>query len=139
MLLPGGTETLMAAATSLGALALGVGGWTFFTPRITPQERERLRRLKVNAEGRMGDALLVEVREGIAHYTYTLRGVDYAASQDIRALQALLPSDLETLSSHAVVKYLPRNPANSILLCEGWSGLYPLPRAAPPFDRGTAA
>lgn len=122
-------DLILIAAAALGALALGFGGWMVFGRRITPQERERLRRLKVNAEGRICDAVVTEVRDGAVFYTYTVRGVDYTASQDVRALCQLLPADLAALSSHAAVKYLPGNPANSILLCEAWSGLHTLPPA----------
>jgi len=120
---------ILIATAALGALALGFGGWMVFGRRMTPQERERLRRLKVNAAGRICDAVVVEIRDGVVYYTYTVHGVDYTASQDVRTLRQLLPADLVTLASHAAVKYLPENPANSILLCEAWSGLYTLPPA----------
>jgi hypothetical protein len=35
----------------------------------------------------------------------------------------LLPRDPGRLIGPASVKYEPANPANSIVLCEGWSGL----------------
>ena len=39
------------------------------------------------------------------------------------ALRALLPSDPTAVNGVVVVKYDPRNPANSMVLCEQWSGL----------------
>jgi len=35
----------------------------------------------------------------------------------------LLPADRMSMVGPASVKYDPRNPANSIVLCEQWSGL----------------
>jgi len=39
------------------------------------------------------------------------------------SLQALLPSNPMSVIGPAQVKFDPRNPANSIVLCEEWSGL----------------
>jgi len=48
--------------------------------------------------------------------------VEYTASQDLGRLKDHMP---ELTSVTAVsVKYDPRNPANSIILAEGWSGLH---------------
>jgi hypothetical protein len=38
-------------------------------------------------------------------------------------LEALLPEDQMSMIGPALVKFDPRNPANSIVLCEDWSGL----------------
>jgi len=91
--------------------------------RITPQERERRRRAELNAIGKMGDATLLEVREDHVFYSYDVRGVEYTASQDVSALRELLPSDPSAVNGVVYVKYDPRNPANSMILCEEWSGL----------------
>ena len=48
----------------------------------------------------------------------------YTASQDISQLGDYVHCDLERLTGRvASLKYSPRNPANSIILCEEWSGL----------------
>jgi hypothetical protein len=57
------------------------------------------------------------------HYSYTVRGVEYLATQDLSALVDVLPAPAATLIGPATVKYTPRNPANSIVICEEWSGL----------------
>jgi len=49
--------------------------------------------------------------------------VEYNASQDIAALRDLLPAEPGRLVGMANLKYSPKNPANSILICEDWSGL----------------
>ena len=89
----------------------------------TPEKRERKRRLRVHREGRLGDALITESSEDTLYYTYSVRGVQYTASQDISTLRYRLPADPERLIGHVSLKYATNNPANSILICEEWSGL----------------
>ena len=117
----------------LSALVAGVAGvaiWAFLRRRSTPEKRERQRRLAVNAQGRLGDALITEAGENTLYYTYSVRGVQYAASQDVSSLRDHLPARLERLIGQTGMKYLTTNPANSILLCEEWSGLRVAPAAA---------
>ncbi len=109
-----------AIALSLAAAAVI---WLVLRNRPSPEARERQRRLEVNAKGRMTDATLVDLRENELHYTYTVWGVEYMASQDISALADYLLPGPGTLVGPATVKYIPANPANSIVICEEWSGL----------------
>jgi hypothetical protein len=90
--------------------------------RVTPEERERRRRHALAAVGKMGDATLIEVRDDLLLYSYDVRGIEYTASQDIAMLKQYMPSDLSALASVSV-KYDARNPANSIILAEHWTGL----------------
>jgi hypothetical protein len=110
---------LSGVAVTLVALAIFIA----LRVRGTPEKRERRRRLRVHREGRLGDAMITEVSEDALYYSYSIRGVQYAASQDISALREHLPEEPERLIGVASLKYAPRNPANSILLCEEWSGL----------------
>ena len=91
--------------------------------RVTPEERERQRRAALVATGKMGDATLIEVREDLIFYAYLVRGVEYTASQDVFLLKDQVPSDLSLLAAMSV-RYDPRNPANSIVVAEQWSGLH---------------
>ncbi len=111
----------------LGAVAAGFGVWAMLGPKQTPAQRERQRRLRINARGRTTGATLIDIREEAVHYSYSVRGLEYTASQDLTGLRDLLPGDLSSLTGHASVKYLPENPANSILVCEHWSGLHTRP------------
>ena len=70
----------------------------------------------------MGDASIVEMREDFIFYSYDVRGVQYTASQDISALRPYMPTDLSVAVGPVFVKYDPRNPANSVVLSEDWSG-----------------
>lgn len=118
----------------LGWVAAGTGAvliWTALRTRSTPEKRERARRLTLGTTGRWGDALLTEVADDALYYTYSVRGVQYEASQDVSSLRDRLPSDAERMVGPVGMKYASNNPANSILLSEEWSGLRePSPRPA---------
>jgi hypothetical protein len=115
---------------AVGALViLGAAVWwlvrNYLRGRPTPDEVERRRRETLHREGKMGDGEIVDVETASASiaYSYSVAGVTYTASQDLAALQALLPPDVMTIVGPVSVKFDPRNPANSIVLCEEWSGL----------------
>ena len=91
--------------------------------RITPEERERRRRTGLVARGKMGDATVTEFRGDLLFYSYSVRGVEYIASQDLTHLHEYLPADPLVLVGSVSVRYDPKNPANSIVLAEQWSGL----------------
>lgn len=108
----------------------GLAAWLIPGSRASPAERERRRRLKVNALGRTGPAMIADFHAGVACYKYSIGGVEYTASQDVSSLAEMLPADPATLISRpATLKYLAGNPANSILVCEEWSGLIFRPQA----------
>ena len=116
--------------------------WIARRMRATPEKRERLRRLSIHANGRLGEAFLTAVDENLLHYTYKVRGVQYEASQDVSALRDRLPADPDRMIGMVGMKYLPKNPANSLLLCEDWSGLRePFRRVTPvaPFPSRVSA
>ena len=68
----------------------------------------------------MGDARLMDIQKEALLYAYSVRGVEYTASQDVSHLPERVPP---TVSGSAAVKYDPRNPANSIVVAEEWTGL----------------
>jgi hypothetical protein len=118
----------------LGALGIGV---TTFGVRMAmkamqtnPEKRERKRRLELHQHGRLGDALITEASEEMLYYSYSVGGVQYEASQDVSGLRELLPPEPERLIGPASLKYSSRNAANSMLICEEWSGLRAPSRAA---------
>jgi len=108
-------------AVSAGLLSLAV--WIVYRRRMTPAERERRRRVMVNKTQRTTEATVTEATAEMIHFQYELRGVRYFASQDVSVLGAYLPEDITRLIGPVSAKYDPRNPANSIVVCEDWTGL----------------
>jgi hypothetical protein len=107
----------------LAATGCGLGLlWWLLGRRVTAEELERRRRLRIHAIHRTTEAMITDAGPEIVHYSYAVRGVTYFASQDVRSLQSLLPPDPAHLVGPAGVHYDPRNPANSIVCCEGWTG-----------------
>jgi hypothetical protein len=116
------TQLAILAAVALALIA--AGAWIALrVAKKSPEKRERRRRLHVHQVGRLGDALITEVTDSFAYYTYSVYGVEYSASQDLSTLREFLPGDPARLVGMAHLKYAPKNPANSILLCEEWTGL----------------
>jgi len=116
-------STQIAILAGVSAALVAAAIWISMRVRGTPEKREQRRRLSVHRQGRLADAMITEATESTLYYTYSIRGVQYAASQDIRSLRELLPAEPERLIGFAGLKYSSNNPANSILICEGWSGL----------------
>jgi hypothetical protein len=114
------STVLIVALAVIGAI-LGYRSWQ--RSRVSPEERERQRRATLVAYGKMGDATVLEIHGDLLLYSYVVRGVVYTASQDLSALQAYLPPDLTVIVGPVLVRYDARNPANSIILAEEWSGL----------------
>lgn len=112
ILLAGGVIALLASVTLIIRLR-----------RISPEELERRRRHAVSAHRRSVEGLLTEASEQIIHYQYGLRGVFYFAAQDVSSLRGRLPAEPSRLIGPVTVRYEPKNPANSIVVCEEWSGL----------------
>ena len=119
--MPLGAQIAVLVALTAGLVALAA--WIVLRARGTPEKRERQRRLAVHRRGRIGDAMINEVTADALYYSYSVGGVQYEASQDITALRHLLPAEPERLIGWSGMKYSSNNPANSILICEEWSGL----------------
>lgn len=128
------TYALIGTAVLLLALRLYL--W-WRERRKDPAELERKRRLHINRIGRIANGRVLELldatnaitTDGPPHlivYCYEVRGVEYQAAQDISFLGVEASRiDLRRVASGlpVSVKYDPKNPSNSIILCEVWSGL----------------
>ena len=68
----------------------------------------------------MTSATVFDIRGDELFYSYTVGGVEYSAAQDVSSIREHVPDDPAGL---ATVKYISHNPANSIVICEEWSGL----------------
>lgn len=112
----------LAALSGLAAVAIAAAAVILLHSRKNPRERERLRRLSIYRAGRMGGGTITGASDEILYYSYSVRGVKYAASQDISAMRDRVPDDPESLIGPATVKFVPGNPFNSIVLCEEWAG-----------------
>ena len=84
-----------AAAVLVFVISLGGGfvAWHFLRRRPTPEEIERLRRLTVHREGKLGDGEILDVEGSSIVYSYSVAGVVYTASQDATTLEEKLPAD----------------------------------------------
>ena len=116
-----GIQVAILSAVAVGLIALAV--WIALKVHGSPEKREKRRRLAVNRQGRLGDAMISEATENTLYYFYSVRGVHYTASQDVSTLREYLPANHDKLIGVAGLKYSSKNPANSILVCEEWSGL----------------
>jgi len=116
-----------AAFIAAGAGAVLMAGALLFRAslrrRLSPIELERRRRAVLNQTGKMGDGMVIDTPGDMIEYSYEVRGAQYTATQDISSLQDRLHPDGAPVAGPAVIKYDPRNPANSIVVCEDWSGL----------------
>jgi len=65
----------------------------------------------------------IDVRDTLILYEYGVAGVVYTASQDVSSLGPFLPADPMSIIGPATIKFDRRNPANSMVVCERWSGL----------------
>ena len=128
------SKDLGIAAVGTAAIALA-GVWAWRTVRRwrrkSPDEIERLRRLGVNACGRIIPGRIVELAEPVAGgpagpillYEYEVAGVTYEAAQDLSALPEIAAAAPFLPGQTTSVKYDPKQPTNSILACEAWCGI----------------
>ncbi len=124
----------LIAALVIGAIVFGILVWLFIRWRTpSAEEVERRRRERVAIEGRICDGVIVDARTlngedsvsptpEVLVYSYRLAGVTYNCAQDVsRLADSVLGFRLD---QPIQVRYDPRNPGNSILVSESWSGLW---------------
>lgn len=122
---------LLTFAFAGGAAA--VVGW-MRSGKKTLADRERERRLRIHEVGRITDGTVIDAQEiegdanGVGEsqlviYTYDVSGVTYEASQDVTNLRHLVDLHTCKIGLPASIKYDPKSPGNSIVICEGWTGL----------------
>ena len=81
-----GVQLALLGALAILIIAIGVRLLLPLMKR-NPERRERKRRLLVNRQGRVGDALITDASDTTIYYVYSLRGVQYETSQDITTLR----------------------------------------------------
>lgn len=118
----------MAATWAIGACAaIALAAWWYrrrVYRRPAPDDLERRRRRHIYAIGKLGDGEITDVDGNTILYTYQVAGVSYEASQEVGTLEARLPPNRMSAIGPASIRFDPRNPANSIVICEEWSGLH---------------
>ena len=126
------TVRLYALIAGVGvSVLIGASAWAR-KHRKTPEQRERERRMRISAIGRITDGTVVDVSEiqmngsgehQLLIFQYYVAGARYEASQDVTALRHRV--DLHSCRSGLMtsIKYDPANPGNSIVIAENWTGL----------------
>jgi hypothetical protein len=123
----------MYAAMTAGTAAVAAGVWQWIrSHRMTPEQRERQRRQRLSQVGRICDGTVLDVQEISANghgatqlliYSYDVGGVSYESSQDVTHLRQIVDIESCKLGLPSSVRYDPRNPGNSIVVSEAWTGL----------------
>jgi hypothetical protein len=100
--------------------------------RKTAEQRERERRERLSAIGRITDGTVIDFQEMSAGqqaavqlviYQYDVAGVSYEASQDVTNLREIVDVHTCKIGLPTSIKYDPHNPGNSIVVAEKWKGL----------------
>jgi hypothetical protein len=108
----------------VGAAVLGGLAYAIFHHRPTAKEIETERRKRLLAMGRLIDGMIVDAEEpspGTVMYSYRVGGVEYVCGQDLTPLGTEM--EKIRMDQPVQVKYDVRNPYNSIVAAEGWTGL----------------
>jgi hypothetical protein len=123
---------IAGVAAALALLAVCV--WLIvLARRPTAFEIERRRREELATKGRITDGVILDARTltnqdsisltpEVLVYSYSLAGLTYNCAQDVSSLPDRVAGF--RLDQAVQVRYDPRNPGNSILVSESWSGLW---------------
>ena len=110
----------MLAGWLAAAAAVVIGGYALRRRYSRPKDREAARRRLIETQGRFIEGTVTDYRDGVVVYNWSWRGVEYEASQDVRGLGA--PESIEQVVGPVTVRFLARDPSNSIVVSERWSG-----------------
>jgi hypothetical protein len=119
----------------VGVAVAALGGATVYyglRKKESPEELERRRREHLNTVGRIIDGTVLDMRDVELHgqtarhvfYQYEIAGVTYECSQDVSVLAAQIEGATSTPGMPTSVRYDQRNPTNSMVVSEGWTGLH---------------
>jgi len=125
---------LMRLYTLTGVLVIAAAASSLLLRRgkKTPEQREALRRQRINLIGRITDGTVLDVHEydsdtdhslQMVIYTYDVAGVQYECSQDVTHMRQFLDLHSCRIGVATSVRYDPKNPGNSIVVSETWCGL----------------
>lgn len=129
-----GINPRLAGGVAAGAAVAGTAVWMYVrSRRPTAEELERRRRDRLATMGRITDGVLIDARTlageettesspEVLIYSYRLAGVTYDCAQDVSKLPDRVTG--WRLDQPLQVRYDPRNPGNSVVVAESWSGLW---------------
>jgi hypothetical protein len=129
-----GQHPLQAVGLVVAAGIAGAVMWRVKrTPGPTPEEMERRRRERISAIGRITDGVILDTRTlsneesseptpEVLIYSYRLAGVTYECAQDVSGFPEKV-TDCR-LDQPVQVRYDPRNPGNSLIVSESWTGVW---------------
>ncbi|HEX5284662.1 MAG TPA: hypothetical protein VFW30_11145 [Bryocella sp.] len=136
----------IVGGAAAGVAIAGTALWLWVrSRRPSAEELERRRRDRLATMGRITDGVLIDARTltgeetndtapEVLIYSYRLAGVTYDCAQDVSKLPERVTG--WRLDQPLQVRYDPRNPGNSVVVAESWSGLWQ-ERAARPLSRLT--
>lgn len=129
----------IGSIAAAGAIAVVAGGmWWYARSHRTPNEElERRRREALARSGRITDGVILDARSlsneesvsatpEVLVYSYSVAGMTYNCAQDVSPMPQLVLGF--RIDQPVQVRYDPRNPGNSIIVSETWTGLW-LPSA----------
>ncbi|HEY5381466.1 MAG TPA: hypothetical protein VIJ65_04375 [Acidobacteriaceae bacterium] len=129
-----GRDPRIAGGVAGGIAVVGVAAWIIARlRRPSAEEMERRRRDQLATTGRITDGVLIDARTlggeestsptpEVLFYSYRLAGVTYDCAQDVSTLPERVLG--WKLDQPLQVRYDPRNPGNSVVVAESWSGLW---------------
>ena len=129
-----GFNPRLAGGIAAGMAVAGTALWLYVrSRRPSAEEMERRRRDRLATMGRITDGVLVDARTlggdettalspEVLIYSYRLAGVTYDCAQDVSKLPDRVTG--WRLDQPLQVRYDPRNPGNSVVVAESWSGLW---------------
>jgi hypothetical protein len=141
------THPRTAAGVAAGAATAAVVTWLVIrSRRPSATELERRRREYLTTQGRITDGSIVDARSfdgeesisptpDILLYRYRIAGVTYDCGQDVSVLPECTAG--YRIDQPVQVRYDPRNPGNSIIVSEDWSGLRMQPQRLLLFNSNT--
>jgi hypothetical protein len=112
-------NTQIALLSGLALVLIGLGIWIIArVVKATPEKKEQKRRLWVNANGRLGDALITETTDTTLYYAYSIHGVRYTTSQDLPILSTpygIQPTPSCFARNGAAFGFMEREPCRQLL------------------------
>lgn len=130
----GSQDPRLLGGIAVGALAIGSGIWWYVVShRVSAEEVERRRREDLALNGRITDGVILDARTlgnedsisptpDVLVYSYSVAGLTYNCAQDVTALADHVLGF--RIDQSVQVRYDPRNPGNSIIVSETWTGLW---------------